>query len=106
MNNINTMMLQMQAIVGDQHGVALRLSEYTGKGYIEAPIEISDRSILSGGAAHRDTPDEAVRAYYEYLKQADGIEKRIVTNAWSDNRKEFRWNGASFVECVPWTVMD
>ena len=75
----------------------LLLSDYTGQWYVSARIEMGDGVILEGGCKHRGTPQEAVAAYMGWLTNVP-VDKYLVTHAYHDNRRHYRWNGAAFAE--------
>lgn len=86
----------MLAIKTLDHCAHLCLSEYTGKWYVEAKVEISDGCILSGVTEHRETPAQAVRAFVDRL-QAITLDEVIVAKPIGE-RRHYRWNGAAFAE--------
>lgn len=95
-------MLLIKSLDNSAH---LELSEWTGKWFVSARIEVSDGVILRGLVEHRDTPDEAVFALLDKLRGIDMSKhgERLVSRAYSDERREYRWNGAAFVESEgPW----
>ena len=77
-------------------GACVKFSEWTGKWYVEASIEVGDGSILEGGTEHCDTPHEAIQAYFRRLTSVP-LDKYIATR-YRSQRREWRWNGAAFVE--------
>lgn len=93
MNEVARVMLLIKTVDPD---ASLKLSEYTGKWYIEARIEVGDGAILRGCTEHRDTPGEAVLAYFDNLRMLK-VDEYIV-GRYLDQRREYRWNGAAFVE--------
>lgn len=72
-------------------------SIYTGQWYLSARIEVSDGKIVSTLSQHRDTPDQAVLAFFNTLV-AVSSPSIVVTNGLRPERRNWRWNGACFVE--------
>ena len=92
-DDVRPLMFAIKALDPAAH---LCLSEYTGKWYIEAKVEVSDGCILSGVTEHRETPAQAVRAFVEAL-QAISLDEVIVAKP-TGQRRHYRWNGAAFAE--------
>lgn len=86
----------MLMIKGLAPNATIAFSEYTHQWYVEASIEIGNGVLLTGGAEHRDSPAEAVRGYFQRLTSI-GLDEYIVSK-YSGQRREWRWNGAAFVE--------
>lgn len=81
------------------NGAMLKLSEWTGKWYVEAQVEVSDGVVLSGVTEHEDSPEQAVHAYLARLAEVDvnDFGRVLVTRAYAgDERRHWRWNGAAF----------
>lgn len=87
---------RMFAIKSLDPRASLQLSEYTGMWYVEARINVSDGVFLTGPTEHRSSPQEAVKAFFERLTntRSDGV---VVAHP-AGVRREYRWNGAAFVE--------
>lgn len=92
---LSDMMLLIQSL---DRGASIKFSGYTMQWYVGASIEIGDGVLLRGVAEHCDTPDEAVTAYFERLTTI-GLDEYIVSS-FAGKRREWRWNGATFVECT------
>lgn len=82
----------------------MRYSNITGRYYLtfEPGIELSDGCCLTGVAEHRDTPEEAVVAFYSRLRSE---RKKIVIHAMSDDRREYVYSPFKD-DFVPYTGMD
>jgi hypothetical protein len=82
--------------IGD---LEITFNKYTGRfiasfhQYVEVKNR-EDEEFLHGFVQLSDTPDEALLAMFERLKQA----AIIVVDAYEDTRRELKWNGACFVE--------
>lgn len=91
---------QMLLIKSLDNGAHVELSEYTGKWFVSARVEISDGVIVSGITEHRADPAAAVEAFLiavcnvNYAAKLDSV---LVTRKGSE-RREWRWNGAAFTE--------
>lgn len=95
MNSTTHEMLLIKSIDPD---ASLRLSEWTRRWYVEAKIEVSDGAVLSGITEHRDSPDEAVAAYLERLREVNQNDSdHVLAARVAGDRRHFRWNGAAFV---------
>ena len=90
-------MLQIKALDGEAH---IEFSEWTGQWYMRARIDVSDGACLTSLGDHRATPAEAVWAFYCALCQVDlhDFAHVLVTRAGHDDRRHWRWNGATFKE--------
>lgn len=64
-----------------------------GNWYVYVPkAEIKDGSMLKSGAGNGRTPEEAVENYWREMTELNPGE-RVVIGAYSDARREVRWNG-------------
>lgn len=64
-------------------------SKWTDRFYVSDRIEDgSKHGFLISMTEHRETPDDAVVAYFARLAAC----KRIVVNAYSDDRREVKWD--------------
>jgi hypothetical protein len=83
------------------HGIdptaTLNYSTYTGQFYVSSRAEVTDGSIASGVTEHRDTPQEAVQAFLRRLQEVKAP-RRILTSGMLSPRREWLWNGATWVE--------
>lgn len=86
-------MLLIQTLDPNAH---IGFSDITGQWYVSAHIEIGGDGFLSGGTEHRDTPEDAVRAYLAHLTSID-LGRYLVTK-FDGQRRHWRWNGAAFRE--------
>lgn len=94
MDDTTRTMLLIKSLYNDAH---LALSEYTGQWFVMARINIGGDGLLTGGTEHRDTPQEAVAAYMDWLTNVPR-DKYLVVNDGRENRRHYRWNGAAFTE--------
>lgn len=90
----------MLLILALDSDATLRLSPYTRQWFVQARIEISDGTILSGVTEHNKTPDLAVLSFINRLMavNTDQFTHCIVAKAHSDERRQYLWNGAAFAE--------
>lgn len=95
MNQADRLMLIIKAL---DPGASVLFSEYTHHWYVGASIEVGNGSVLTGGAEHRETPNEAVQAFFDRLTSI-GLDEYIVSK-YRGQRREWRWNGAAFAECT------
>jgi hypothetical protein len=95
MQNADRLMLIIKAL---DPNASVLFSEYTHQWYVSASIEIGDGSMLTGGAEHRNTPNEAVEAFYDRLTSIN-LDQYVVSK-YRGHRREWRWNGAAFAECT------
>lgn len=98
MSNVNEAMLTILSLDRD---ASLLLSPWTRQWYIQARIEVGDGVSLTGICEHRDSPEEAVFAYLDALKEVDqgDFDHFLVSNAMNrEKRRHWRWNGAAFTE--------
>jgi len=73
-------------------------SEYTDQFFVQAQIDIGDGALLGSIVEHRDTPDEAVLAFFA---RCSGVEQpEFLVTKYHGERRERRWNGAAFAECT------
>lgn len=87
-------MLMLQAISPD---VSVLFSEYTRQWYVSARrLEVGNGMMLTGTAEHRDTVEQAVQAIFERLTNTAMDE--YVVGEYLGQRREYRWNGATFAE--------
>lgn len=91
---------EMLLIKSLDNSASVVLSEWTRKWLVMARISIGDGAVLSSICEHADTPQAAVRAYFEALCDVDqsDTEHYLVTREGTDQRRHFRWNGAAFVD--------
>ncbi len=77
--------------------VSIRHSEYTGKFYVhmEPMLEIGDGHFLCGAIEHRETPDEAIKAYFNRITNLEWYEF-LVIDAWGNNGKEYKYIDGEF----------
>lgn len=79
----------------------LLLSGCTHGWYVDADIMVSNGTIIGGVTEHRDTPEEAVAAFLDHLKNLS-LDFVIVTDSGKfgggERRRHWRWNGAAFRE--------
>ena len=94
LTNIDRQMLQIKSLDSD---ATIGLSEYTGKWYVVAEIEIGGDGLLSGVTEHESTPEAAIDAYFDRLTQVD-LQHYIVTGYYGKDLRHWRWNGAAFSE--------
>lgn len=73
-------------------------SEYTGRWYVSAHIEISDGAILSGISEHAPTVEAALRLYVGRLVAVDTHDTDHVIVSRYPERRHWRWNGFAFTE--------
>lgn len=67
------------------NSVEIKFSSTTKKFYVTQPmVEMSEKGFLIGPTCHEDTPDEALRAYFNRLKNG-----RVVVGAYTSFRKEY-----------------
>jgi len=88
---INQKMAAMVALGADR--THLDFSEFTGQWYVSASIEISDGSFSSGITEHRDSPGEAVDAFWDRITSLKPGESLV---AWMGGGKpdwRGKWNG-------------
>lgn len=89
-------MLMLKAMSRD---VRVEYSEYTARWYVSARhLEIGNGTLLTGGSEHRETPDQAIQAFFDRLTSI-GLDEYIVGD-YLGQRREYRWNGAAFAECT------
>jgi hypothetical protein len=91
MNSIDQKMLQIKSL---DNNASLGLSEFTGKWYVIANIEIGGDGVLTGISEHEVIPEYAVDAYFNSLITVDNYHY-LVTGSY-DERHHWRWNGAAF----------
>ncbi len=94
MDDTTRTMLLIKSLYNDAH---VALSEYTGQWFVSARIDIGGDGLLTGGKEHRDSPQEAVAAYMEWLTSVP-YDKYLVVNGGRENRRHYRWNGGAFAE--------
>lgn len=87
---------RMLAIKSLDPRASIHFSEYTGMWYVEARINVSDGCLLTSISGHRSTPVGAVAAFFDQLLAIRSSEVLVAHPAGA--RREYRWNGASFVE--------
>lgn len=90
-DDLRQKMLHIMVLDPNAH---LLLSEQTKRWYLTASLDISDGATLRSVTEHRDTPAEAVRAYFKVLCDI-GWGKVIVTRQ-HGKRQHWRWNGSAF----------
>ena len=78
-------------------GWSVGFSEYTNQFYVSMRAEIGGNGLLTSVCEHRDTPTGAIIAVFHLLTLVAHPEF-IVTDSYSEHRKHWRWNGATFVE--------
>jgi hypothetical protein len=87
---IEKMICKMRAL----GNVAIHFSDHTNCFYCSIDnVEIKEGDFLCGVAPHKKTIDEAVRAMFNELVNADCI----VVGAYRDNRKEYKYENGEFV---------
>lgn len=101
-DDVNTAMLHIKALDPD---ASVRFSEWTGKWYVAADIDISDGAVIGGITEHRDGPERAVTDFLARLTQVgyDDLDHVLVTRANNNDRRHWRWNGAAFVIDSAWS---
>lgn len=94
-------MLMLKAVSRD---VTVEFSEYTGKWYVSGRrLEVGDGSLLRGVTEHRDTPEQAIHAFFDALTSI-GLDEYVV-GEYLGQRREYRWNGAAFAEVTRHEVL-
>ena len=95
METIDHQMLQIKSLY---RSASLCFSEYTGKWYVMANIEIGGGGALVGVSQHESNPADAVDSYFRALTSIPS-DRYLVTNAHNEGRtRHWRWNGAAFAE--------
>ena len=61
-------------------------------------VEIKKGSILHGVLGDGTTSEEAVEDCWEKLMKASSNHEPLVINAYTDNRKEYKWSGYMWTE--------
>lgn len=75
----------------------ISFSQWTGKFFVTARIEISNGSVLRGLAEHENSPITAVFSYLEALQKVTlTSDARIVTNGYRPTRQQWYWNGVGW----------
>lgn len=68
-------------------------------------VEIKDGSILRSGAAHGATPEEAVDGLWRELVEDLPPEQYLVRDAYTEDRRQFRWTGFMWEDVTPPAVV-
>lgn len=79
-------------------------SEYTGKFYVTARVEVSNGSFLRGVTEHRSTSQDAVIAYAERIMAVVAPEM-VVVGAFTPERQQWRWEDGERWSSVPLTEL-
>lgn len=87
----------MLTIMSLDAGAYLGFSEFNGQWFVRARLWIGDGFFLSLPTVHHEDPGIAVVAYLERLKAIREPEYIALERAGSP-RREYRWNGAAFVD--------
>ncbi len=95
METIDNQMLQIKSL---DRNASLGFSEYTGKWYVLADIQIGGDGMLVGVNQHESNPADAVDSYFRALTSIP-LDRYLVTGSLLDGRtRHWRWNGAAFAE--------
>ena len=93
MSLVDTQMLMIKALDPKAH---LEFSEYTWKWFVSSRLEICGDGVLTGIVEHCASPEIAVAKFLERLTTIP--DDRRIALIYSNERREWLWNGAAFAE--------
>lgn len=69
-----------------------------GDWYVSWSVEVGGDSVLSGEYGNGRTPEEAVINHWATVVDALPLHKCLVIGAYTDNRRQVRWNGFMWID--------
>lgn len=96
--------LHLNALGPSEWGI--HFSPYTDKWFVHAKgLNLSNGIFLTGVSVHRDSPEQALVAFMEELRD-EGQQSQVVAVESRGQRRNYRWNGVTFAEVpdflLPW----
>jgi hypothetical protein len=88
---------QMLLIKSLDSGAALEFSEYTHQWFVMAQLHEGGDGSLRGSTEHRETPDLAVEAYFDFLCEHTLVSDHYIVSDAYGERRHWYWNGVTFV---------
>ena len=102
--SVRNLALHLDALGSSEWGIYF--SSYTDKWFVSARgLNLTNGTFLSGVTAHRDSPEQALVAFMERLRN-EGQQRQVVAVESRGQRRHYRWNGVTFAEVpdflLPW----
>jgi hypothetical protein len=95
MDSVTQQMLLIKSVDND---ATIGFSEYTGKWYVQAKVEVGGDGLLRGMTEHADSPGSAVEALLVAMTEV--ASDRYLVSGYGPKRRHYRWNGAAFYEAI------